>query len=96
MEYTLNGKTYELKEVTFREVVKMEKCGVDLMTLGKKNTMTQIGAMVSYITGLSFDKALDEIDAHIQNGGTLDDVTKCLTYLADSDFFKQAGAKKRK
>ena len=94
MEYTLNGKTYEVKEINFREIVKMEKCGVDLTTLGKKNTMTQIGAMVSYITGLPFDKALTEIDTHLENGGTFEEVAKCFEAIADSDFFKKMGAKK--
>lgn len=94
MIYKLNNKEYEVKDITFREIVKMEKCGVDIMTLGKGNTFGQAVAMVSYITGLSKEKALDEIEAHLDNGGTLNDVIKCFEIFEDSDFFKKVGANK--
>lgn len=94
MIYKLNNKEYETKEVNFREIVKMEKCGVDIANLGKGNTFAQTCCMVSYITGLSKDKALDEIDEHLNNGGTFEDVIKCFEVLTESDFFKKVGAKK--
>ena len=93
MIYKLNNKEYETKEVTFRELVKMEKCGVDITTLGTSNTFGQAVCMVSYITGLSKEKATDEIDAHINNGGSIEDVFKCFEVLTNSDFFKKVGAK---
>lgn len=94
MIYKLNNKEYEVKNITFREIVKMEKCGVDIMTLGKSNTFGQAVAMISYITGLSNNKVMDEIDAHLENGGTLEEVIKCFEVLTESDFFNKVGAKK--
>lgn len=94
MIYKLNNKEYETKEVNFREMLKMEKCGVDITTLGKANTFNQIACMVSYITGLTKEKAINEIEAHLDNGGTFEDVINCFDFLTESDFFKKVGANK--
>ena len=94
MLFKLNNKEYETKEVNFREIVKMEKAGVDIMTLGKKDTFNQAVCMISYITGLSKEKVYDEIDSHMENGGTIEDIFKCFEVLTESDFFNKVGAKK--
>ena len=94
MIYKLNNKEYETKELNFREIVKMEKCGVDITNLGKGNTFAQTCCMVSYITGLSKEKSAEEIDSHLDNGGTIEEVFKCFEVISTSDFFKKVGAKK--
>ena len=94
MLYKLNNKEYETKEVNFREILKMEKCGVNLMTLGDKISFDQAVCMVSYVTGLSKDKAITEIDEDLANGGNLEDIFKCFEVLTTSDFFNKVGVKR--
>lgn len=95
MIYKLNNKEYQTKDINFREMVKMEKCGVNIMTLGKdSNLFGQAVCMVSYITGLSKEKSADEIDSHLDNGGTIEEVFKCFEVISTSDFFKKVGVKK--
>ena len=94
MLFKLNNKEYETKELNFREILKMEKCGVDIMTLGKSNTFNQAVCMISYITGLSKDKVTNEIDEHLENGGTIEDIFKCFEVLTESNFFNKVGANK--
>lgn len=94
MIYKLNNKEYETKEITFGELVKIEKAGVDIMTLGKSNTFSQAVAMISYITGLSKDKVMKECDEHLNNGGDFEDIFQCFNCLTESDFFNKVGAKK--
>lgn len=94
MIYKLNNKEYEVKEITFGEIVKMEKKGVDLLTLGKSNTFSQAVAMISYITGLPQEKVMIECNEHIENGGSIDDIFQCFNCLTESDFFNKVGAKK--
>ena len=94
MLFKLNNKEYETKEINFRELLKMEKCGVDILTLGKSQTFNQAICMISYITGLSKDKAIEEVDEHLANGGNIEDVFKCFEVLTESDFFNKVGATK--
>lgn len=94
MLFKLNNKEYETKEINFRELVKMEKCGVDILTLGKGQTFNQAICMISYITGLSKDKAIEEVDEHLAKGGNIEDVLKCFEVLTESDFFNKVGATK--
>ena len=92
MIYKLNDKEYETKEINFRELVKMEKCGVNLTAISD-NTFTQAECIISYITGLSKDKVEKEIDEHFENGGTIEEVFKCFNILTESDFFKKVEGK---
>ena len=88
MIFTLNNKQYEAKEVkSFRELCKMEKCGVDITAL-KEHSLNNAVGMISYITGLSKDKVYEEIDAHKKNGGSMEDIFKCFEILTECDFFK--------
>ena len=92
MIFNLNGKEYETKEVTFGEVIKMERCGVNFNAIDSKS-FTQALAMIVYITKLSIDKVQREIDEHLEKGGNIEDIFKCFEVLTESDFFKKVGAK---
>ena len=92
MIYKLNEKEYETKEITFKEVVKMEKCGVNFNAMDNA-TFSQAEALISYITGLSKDKVDFEIEEHLKKGGNIEEVLLCFTILTESDFFKKVGVK---
>ena len=94
MTYKLNNKEYNFdKEINFREILKMEKCGVSFTKLEDEPFNQAIG-MVSYVTGLDKAKTLKEIDEHFENGGSFDDIIAFLNVLVNCDFFKKVGAKK--
>ncbi len=93
MNYKLNEKEYETKEITFKEVVKMEKCGVNFNAI-ENASFSQAEALISYITGLSKDKVDFEIDEHLKKGGSIEEVFLCFNVLIESDFFKKVGVKK--
>ena len=94
MTYKLNNKEYNFdKEITFRELLKMEKCGVALAKI-EDEPFNQAVGMVSYVTGLDKAKTLKEIDEHFANGGDVNDIIAFLNVLTNCDFFKKVGAKK--
>lgn len=77
----LNGKEYPVPVIkSFKDMAKLELKGVKIMALmdrsffDPENLATSFVKGVSYYTGLPFDEALDEMDAHITNGGTIDDI----------------------
>lgn len=98
MTITLNGKTYETKKkITFYEITKIEQAGVNLFDLAEgKNMLSSVLGMVCYITGLTPEKASEEIESHLENGGSVDDIVSCFNVLLESDFFKKAVATKKK
>jgi len=94
MLFKLNNKEYDFnKEITFRELLKMEKCGVALTKI-ENEPINQATSMVCYVTGLSKEKAIKEIEEHYANGGSISDILDFLNILLESNFFKKVGAKK--
>ena len=91
MTITINGKNYETKEFDFAALVKIEDCGVTLEDLTSiKKPLNLIVALVAWITNKSKNDAIKEINDHLENGGSLEDLTKVAEDIKNSDFFQKA------
>lgn len=94
MTYTINGKEYKSKRFDFAALVKFEECGINMSDLQNlKNLakpLTLIVAVCAWVMDCDKETATKEINSHIENGGSLEDCTKILESLKDSDFFQKA------
>jgi len=90
MEYKVNGKTYTAPDVIdFGEIVKLEKCGLSLETMGDLNehALQGIEACVRYLGNYTKEEANKEIMEHLAKY-PLQDLVKVLEIVTTSDFFK--------
>lgn len=91
MTITINGKNYESKKFDFSALIKLEECGVSLQDFESTNKpLTLIVALTAWVMDCSKEKATKEINEHLMNGGKLEDLTKVIEVLKDSDFFLKA------
>ena len=89
----LNGKNYKMRELTFNSICKLEDMGISLTSLDKKPLAT-IRAFIGLAVG-DLDKAGKELEAHIKNGGTLEDIMQDITDSVNNSGFFQALAANR-
>ena len=91
-KFTVNGKEYAAKELTYGDIRKMESFGLNLMT-----DITSIQAKVfSYTSGylaicggFSLEVADNEMNEHIINGGDFTDISEAFVdSLSNSRFFQ--------
>lgn len=91
-KFTVNGKEYNAKELTYGDIRKMESFGLNLMT-----DITSIQAKVfSYTSGylaicggFSLEVADNEMNEHIINGGDFTDISEAFVdSLSNSRFFQ--------
>lgn len=90
--FTINGKEYNAKELTYGDIRKMESFGLNLMT-----DITSIQAKVfSYTSGylavcggFGIDVADNEMNEHIINGGDFTEISEAFVdSLSNSRFFQ--------
>lgn len=90
--FTINGKEYNAKELTYGDIRKMESFGLNLMT-----DITSIQAKVfSYTSGylavcggFGIDVADNEMNEHIINGGDFTEISEAFVEsLSESRFFQ--------
>lgn len=87
---TINGKEYALKEITFKALTELEKLGFNLKTLQdvEGNYFGSIMSLSAFVMGVTLNEASKQIDAHIANGGQLDDFSPLFEMISESDFFR--------
>ena len=84
----LNGKTYQIPELTFNAVCRLEELGVSLTEIDKK-PMAAIRGFIALATG-SLESAGNELEAHILSGGKLEEITQEITKaVSGSGFFQK-------
>ena len=84
---TVNGKNYKFPELTFNAMCELEDMGVSLTDLEQKPMLTLRGFLALAMG--SVETAGKELEAHIVNGGSLDELAKELTRAVnDSGFFR--------
>lgn len=93
----LNGKEYPVPVIkSFKDMAMLELKGVKIMALMERsffdpeNLATSFVKGISYYTGLPFDEALDEMDAHINNGGSIYELLDAL--IEDINSMEKIGA----
>ena len=89
-ELTVNRRVYKPVEMTFNAICDMEDMGVTLEGLG---TGRMFGALRAYLALCMGDtdthRAGAEIEAHIMDGGDLNELTACMMEaFEESGFFR--------
>lgn len=85
----INGKEYEEKEFDFAALAKLEECGCSFEDLKEvEKPMALVIGLVAWILDCKKKKAVEEINQHIKNGGSLAELYNILDSAKDSDFLK--------
>lgn len=85
---TLNGNTYTARKFDFNLICELEDMGITMETMESKG-MSFMRAYLALCMGANRAIAGQEINAHIVNGGKLEDiVTIAGEMMEESDFFR--------
>lgn len=88
---TVNGKEYNAVDFDLNTMCDFDDLGISIEDFGTKQ-MSMIRAYVALCMKTDVKSAGNEIQAHIVNGGTLDDIADTLmTKVDESDFFRALG-----
>lgn len=94
--FTINNVVYTAKEFDFNTVCDLEESGVSLEEMQKKPT-SAVRAYFALCTGGSIDDAGRELQEHIINGGTLNELTQAMVAeMNESDFFQALSKRTKK
>lgn len=86
----INNKEYEAVELTFNTVCQLEELGVSLTDATAKS-MSLIRGYIALCMGSDVEKAGEEMQAHIINGGDFEEIANTLAKaIEDSGFFQAA------
>lgn len=89
--FNLNGKTIKAREMDFNFLCLLGERGIELQDISTK-ALPALRAYVSFCMGTSEDIAGNEINAHIINGGTFEDILNVFREkMEDSGFFRALG-----
>lgn len=92
--FKINGKEYGAKPFDFNLVCDLEDMGISLYEAGKK-PMVIIRAYFAFCAGISKELAGKELESHMINGGSFEDIFNAMSEeMEKSDFFRslQKGA----
>lgn len=86
--FTVNGKEYKAKAFDFNLMCDLEDMGVSIADMPNK-PMTVVRAYFALCTGKGKEFAGKEMEQHLINGGTFDDVVNAMSEeMEKSDFFR--------
>lgn len=91
----INEKTYnyDFTKVNFRQITILEdEYDLNLMEMDKK-PMSTLLSLFAYVANLDLDQAGEEVDKHIEKGGSFEDLTTLLVDFQDCAFFQSLGKK---
>lgn len=84
----VNKRKYTAKEFDFNFLCELSESGIDIQDMRKK-IMPSLRVYVAYCMGVDTDIAGEEINQHIINGGTIEDIANVFSEKAEnSDFFQ--------
>lgn len=83
----INSKEYEVPRMDFGTICQLEDLGVDFQNLQGKS-FNLIRGLVAITINCGAKKATNEINEHIKNGGSIDDLTPLIEAVFESDFFQ--------
>ena len=91
---TVNGRAYKAKELDFNFLCILGEQGINITDISKKILPT-IRAYLAYCMDVEPDIAGNELNAHVINGGSFEDITDVFNQKAEeSDFFRALESKK--
>ena len=86
--FTFNNKLYHAKEFDFNFLCDLEDQGLSLEEIEKK-PFSLLRTYLAFCGNLTKEQAGKEIEAHIEKGGKLNDITDVLSsQMEDSGFFR--------
>lgn len=86
----LNGQTYNIPEITFEQICRLEENGVYLLNMNRKdrNVATMLRGIVAWIMDAEPEVASATIQAHLENGGRIDEILVAVREaMEESGFF---------
>lgn len=91
--FEMNGKIISPKPITFNTICELEERGFDISDLGS-HTMSFIRVFVSIWGNMELNKAGDEIEQYLVDGGDISVITDAITEAVnESGFFNHKGKK---
>ena len=88
----INDQTYIIPEITFEQICRLEENGVYLLNMNRKdrNVASMLRGIVAWIMDAEPEVASAAIQAHIENGGRIDEILVAVREAMDeSGFFGQ-------
>lgn len=86
--FTINGKRYTAKPLTFNAVCELEDMGVSLAEMSKKS-MSTARAYLAICADIDKEEAGGEIEAHVVAGGNINELFNVFTAeINESGFFQ--------
>ena len=92
----LNGQTYEIPEMTFEQICRLEENGVYLLNMNRKdrNVASMLRGIVAWIIDAEPEVASATIQAHLEKGGRIDDILVAVREaMEESGFFGNSQAR---
>lgn len=87
-EIVINGKVYAAKPITFNTICQFEDLGVPMSEIEQKSVML-LRAYAAICMEKKVEQAGGEIEKHVLNGGTLDEIANTLNQaIGESGFFQ--------
>lgn len=85
----INGIKVEIHLLTFKELGELEeKFNIDFTNI-KKQSIRLYGSLLALFMKTDYDKACDEIDKMLENGGSTKDLDPIVEALTECRFFHQ-------
>lgn len=86
--FAVNGTEYKAKAFDFNLICDLEDMGISIEAAGNK-PMSLLRAYFGLCAGKGREYAGKELEAHIINGGTFEEIMEAMSYEMDkSDFFQ--------
>lgn len=87
--FTINGVTYTAKKFNFNTICDFEERGISLDSIAE-HPMTFMRVYLAMCCGKSVEFAGDELENHLINGGTFEDLMNIVQLEMDESGFFQA------
>lgn len=87
----INNKTYQVKELDFKDYTKIEEQGFSILDAFRKKQLTLIAmGFVCAVVGCDREDAERLLTQHVLGGGNIIDITNAFgKAVAESDFFQK-------
>lgn len=85
----INGKEYKVKEISFNTMCELEDNGVSITDMDKK-PFSVIRGFLAVIMGVDNNTAGKELNEHIKNGGSIEELATEISKLVENSGFFQA------
>lgn len=96
--FTINKKVYQSREVTFGDMRTLERMGINVFAMGDESQIfNTISGFLAMYTGLSLDEMDNEINEHLINGGSIEELAEVMNEaLKESRFFQSLNKRAEK